>query len=478
MHSERRFATRPVRIRRPRPKGRLIFTILTLAGLSVFGYFALASLVENDNDLTCAVRTPVARMNSPELTIDRAPQTSIPENTKSLAAPDKAPEDCKLELGAVEILGASDQGDTLTSLFKLNIPSQETALKLAKVFEDLIRRHKNSDFRKDRNLKSGRRYNLLLDKDGGFLKAVLEMDPAHVFYAVNQNGEIKAWKEDVVLDYKIESIAFKIKNNLYSSIRSVGEGRELAWNLEHIFKWDIDFSRELMRGDTCKIVFERRYADDRPSGYGKILFAEYDGRRTGRKTAALFKKAYWDIKGYELKKDFLVSPLEIKLRVTSKYGMRFHPILKRRKMHKGVDYGAPTGTPIVSVARGEVVYAGYDKGGYGNYIKIRHKNGIETRYGHLSRNLVRKGQIVKQGQKIGLVGATGRATGPHLDFQFLIKGKHIDPLKMKYATKNDRERIPKPLRPRFFRLTGSWIATIEKNSPGSNGPKYAVNNRP
>lgn len=478
MQSERRFATRPVKIRQPRPKGRIVFTILTLAGLSVFGYFALASLVENENDLTCAVRTPVARINPPEPTIERALQTKTPDNINNATLQAKDPEDCKLELGAVEILGASDQGDTLTSLLKLNIPSQEIALKLAKSFEDLIRTHKDPDFRKEANLRTGRRYNLLLDKDGGFLKAVLEMDPAHVFYAIKRDNRIKAWKEDVVLDYKIESIAFKIKNNLYSSIRTVGEGRELAWNLEQIFKWDIDFSRELMRGDTCKIVFERRYADDRPSGYGKILYAEYDGKRTGRKTAALFKKAYWDVKGYELKKDFLVSPLEIKLRVTSKYGMRFHPILKRHKMHRGVDYGAPTGTPIVSVARGKVIYSGYDKGGYGNYIKIRHKSGIETRYGHLSRKLVRKGQIVKQGQKIGLVGATGRATGPHLDFQFLVKGKHIDPLKMKYATKNDRERIPKPLRPRFFRLTDSWIATIENNAPSSSGRKYAVINRP
>jgi murein DD-endopeptidase MepM/ murein hydrolase activator NlpD len=468
---ERRLNIKPVHIRERRPKGRLIFTILTLAGLSAFGYFSLASFVEDETSVSCAVRTPVARLDRNEAPKD-ATKALHATSTPSRPVPDEPAKHCKLEPGTVEILGSSDQGDSLTSLLALNLPSDRDAIKLAHIFERLIREHKDPKFSRNANLKKGRRYNILLDKEGYFLKAVLEMDPAHVFYAVADQGRIKAWKEDVVLDYKVESVTFNIRNNLYDSIRRAGEGRELAWDLEKIFQWDIDFNSELMRGDTCKIVFERRYADDKPSGYGRILYAQYMGKRAGNKTAVLFKKSYWDQKGYELKKDFLVSPLEIKLRVTSKYGMRFHPIHKRWKKHNGVDYGAPRGTPVVAVARGRVTFSGWTRG-YGKYVKIRHKNGIETRYGHLNKRLVRKGQLVKQGQKIGLVGSTGQSTGPHLDFQFLVSGKHVDPLKMKYASSKNRNRIPAPLRPRFTRVTKSRISVLENRRPFHAREKYA-----
>ncbi|MBD3397557.1 peptidoglycan DD-metalloendopeptidase family protein [Candidatus Micrarchaeota archaeon] len=471
MQPERRLNTKPVRILRRRPKGRLLFTVLTLAGLSAFGYFALAAFLEDETTVRCAVRTPVARVKAPESKITPK-KASNPVGAPAEEVTQDRKNNCRLEPGTVEILGASDQGDSLLSILELNLQSGETARKLAGIFEELIREHKDSDFSRNAHLKKGKRYNILLDKDGNFLKAMLEMAPAHVFYAVATNGAIKAWKEDVVLDYKVESITFRIKNNLYSSVRSSGEGRALALELERIFKWDIDFSSELMPSDTCRIVFERRYADDKPSGYGRILYAEYLGKRTGKKTAVLFKKTYWDDKGYELKKDFLVSPLEIKLRVTSKYGMRFHPIHKRWKKHNGVDYGAPRGTPVVSVAKGRVIFSGWSKG-YGKYVKIRHKNGIETRYGHLSKRFVKKGQYVKQGQKIGLVGSTGLSTGPHLDFQFLMAGKHIDPLKMKYASSKNRNRIPRPLRPRFARVTESRISLLKKSQPANSREKFA-----
>jgi len=132
------------------------------------------------------------------------------------------------------------------------------------------------------------------------------------------------------------------------------------------------------RGDECKIVFERRYADDRPAGYGQILFAEYHGKRTGKKTACLFNGEYHDENGVKLQKSYLRAPLNT-LRITSGYGWRIHPVLNVWKMHTGVDYGAPTGTPIYAISNGTVSFQGCGEA-YGLYVCIRHDNG---RYGEI-----------------------------------------------------------------------------------------------
>jgi murein DD-endopeptidase MepM/ murein hydrolase activator NlpD len=230
-----------------------------------------------------------------------------------------------------------------------------------------------------------------------------------------------------------------------------------------VFQWDIDFESESVRGDTCKVLFERRYADDRPSGYGQILCAIYKGRQTGRKVAILFKDkenkdAYYDEKGVELKKSLLRTPLRIILRKTSGYGMRTHPIDGRRHMHKGVDYGAPMGTPIWSVASGVVTFSGC-KNGYGKFVSIRHKNGYESRYGHLSKLRVRNGQRVKQRQCIGLVGRTGYATGPHLHFELLSGSQHINPMAVRYV--KSLATVPSDLRPRFESVGRQRLLSLE-----------------
>jgi murein DD-endopeptidase MepM/ murein hydrolase activator NlpD len=228
-------------------------------------------------------------------------------------------------------------------------------------------------------------------------------------------------------------------------VLKAGEGMELALKLTNVFRWDIDFQSESVKGDVCKILFERRYADDRPSGYGRILCAVYEGKKTTKKTGILFSGTYYDQTGSELKKNFLRSPLNV-LRVTSRFGRRFHPILHVWRKHNGVDYGAPTGTPVWSVAGGKVTFSGW-KRGYGKYVCIRHENGYESRYGHLSRIFVRKGQHIKQRQRIGLVGQTGLATGPHLDFQLLAQGKHLDPLRVRMV--KVIRKVPAPLKSRF-----------------------------
>lgn len=360
--------------------------------------------------------------------------------------------------GSIEITDVTGQGDTLHSLLSSNLVRSSSVAKVAASLVSRIKAQRNEPFDKHTPLKPGTRFNITLDRNGNLLKATLELDPAHVFHAVCQDGTVRAWQEDVVLDFKPETICFTVKNNLIESVLKTGEGMELALKLTNVFRWDIDFQSESVKGDVCKILFERRYADDRPSGYGRILCAVYEGKRTTKKTAVLFNGTYYNHTGSELKKNFLRSPLNV-LRVTSRYGRRFHPILRVWRKHNGVDYGAPTGTPVWSVAGGRVTFAGR-KRGYGRYVCIRHENGYESRYGHLSRILVRKGQRVKQRQRIGLVGQTGLATGPHLDFQLLVKGKHVDPLKVKMV--KVIRRVPAPLKGRFASVARQHLARLGK----------------
>jgi murein DD-endopeptidase MepM/ murein hydrolase activator NlpD len=212
----------------------------------------------------------------------------------------------------------------------------------------------------------------------------------------------------------------------------------VAIQIAEIFSADIDFHRELRRGDTFTVVYEALTADGEAinwnQGAGRVLAAEFVNKGQVH-TAVWFsepsahaagKGAYFDMNGQNKRRSFLASPLEFS-RVTSGFAMRLHPIMQTWRQHNGIDYGAPTGTPVRTVGEGVVEFAGR-QGGYGNVVKVRHSNDRTTVYAHLSRIDVRAGARVEQGQTIGAVGATGWATGPHLHFEFIVKGAHVNPI--------------------------------------------------
>ncbi|MCL4540301.1 MAG: M23 family metallopeptidase, partial [Bacteroidetes bacterium] len=286
------------------------------------------------------------------------------------------------------------------------------------------------------------------------------MSPDKVFHAVRRDDGIHSWKEEVVLDFKVESLSFRLRGDLEKSLVSVGEGKELASKLAKVFKWDINFQSEAVWGDTCKVLFQRRYADDRPSGYGEILCAVYEGRKTKRKTAILFNGQYYDDDGTELKKNFLKSPLGgLRLRVSSPYGNRIHPILGSWRHHKGVDYAAPKGTPVQCVANGVVTAAGWHDQ-LGNYVCVKHDDGHESRYGHLSKISTYKGKRIKQDERIGLVGQTGLATGPHLHFEWLVAGVHKPPPSTDKLVKSLRT-VQSPLKGRFKMVAEERLHSLD-----------------
>jgi murein DD-endopeptidase MepM/ murein hydrolase activator NlpD len=428
------------------PGKAFLLSLGLLGGLTALGYVFLAQGIADQFPFSCNLPASPVQGALKEPSCPAAQE--LPTNGNGALAE-----------GSMEMTDVAGPGDTLYLILSSNLSDDSMTTKVASSLASRIKASLNKPFDANTPLNESASYTITVDRNGDFLKAVLELDPAHVFHAIRDGDEIRSWKEDVVLDFKTETICFVLENNVIDSVDKAGEGIELARKLTNVFWWDIDFHSELVKGDVCKVLFERRYADDRPLGYGRILGTVYQGQKTGEKTAILFNKTYYDKNGVELRKDFLRSPLA-SLRVTSRFGMRYHPIHRVTCRHDGVDYGAPAGDPVSSIARGTVIFSGW-KNGYGNYVCIRHDNGYESRYGHLKRIFVRKGERIAQRHKIGLVGQTGDATGPHLHFEFLAKGKHQDPLKeFKKRLVTSIRTVPGPLKARFTSVAQERLLSL------------------
>jgi murein DD-endopeptidase MepM/ murein hydrolase activator NlpD len=223
--------------------------------------------------------------------------------------------------------------------------------------------------------------------------------------------------------------------SLFQAMESTGERADLSIALAEIFAGEIDFNTELQRGDRFGLAFEKFTREERPATYGAIDAAEFhnDGRvlRAVRFTPPGGKPAYYDEHGRSLRRFFLRSPLKFEPRITSGFSMRrFHPVLGQYRAHLGVDYGAPTGAPVVAVASGSVVSSSFDRAN-GRMVRLRHASGYETYYLHLSAfgAGIHAGAHVNQGQVIGLVGSTGLASGPHLDYRVRKNGVFVNPLR-------------------------------------------------
>lgn len=235
-----------------------------------------------------------------------------------------------------------------------------------------------------------------------------------------------------------------------------GVGQQIA----EIFSGEVDFHRSLRRGDGFSVVYEALLADGEPLRSGRVLAAEFI--TAGKVHQAVWfeaspgKGGYYTPTGQSLKKSFLASPMAFS-RVTSGFAMRLHPIHNIWRAHLGVDYGAPTGTPVRSVGAGTVVFAGV-RGGFGNVVEVDHGKKRVTLYAHLSKIAVKKGQVIEQGDNLGAVGATGWATGPHLHFEFRVDGQHVDPLVA--AKQAESATVSAQLQPLFAPVSAAMMNNL------------------
>ena len=266
----------------------------------------------------------------------------------------------------------------------------------------------------------------------GELRAVrYRIDSDRVLLISPRGADFHSEVQTVPSEMKVSGVTGEVHGSLFEAVLDAKEKPDLAMRLADIFGWDLDFYTDTRPGDTFRVVVEKKiFANGEPASYGRILAAEYDN--AGRVyRAVLFHDptgvpAYYTPDGKSMKKAFLHSPLKFAAPITSHFSLhRFHPILKEYRPHLGIDYAAPTGTPVQALGDGRVIFAA-PKGGSGNLIEVQHINGYTTYYMHLSRILVRNGQHVQQGQRIGLVGMTGLATGPHLDFRIQRRGEFLN----------------------------------------------------
>ncbi len=273
---------------------------------------------------------------------------------------------------------------------------------------------------------------------------------------------------------ELVSVEGEVAQSVYHTMLKMGETSELLAEFVDVLGYDIDFIFDPRIGDTFRVLVEKKFLDGEHVGYGRIVAAEYKGSVTGDVVGYYFSDSTAGVKGWfapdgsNLQKFFMRSPLSI-LRVTSTFGMRVHPISGKRKMHTGTDYAAPAGTPVWAVGSGKVVYAGR-RGGYGKLVEIQHPGGVRTRYGHLSRILVRRGQTVRQHQTIGRVGSTGYATGAHLHFEFLVNGSQRAPRKVKNPSlKSLPSNLMDAFRTSMARADSLWQSAPRITTPSATG---------
>ena len=287
-----------------------------------------------------------------------------------------------------------------------------------------------------RKITAGSQYTIFCTKDSLQKALFFVYQPNavdYIVYDLRDSITIAARKREVTT--KVQTAGGVISSSLYEALDKAGGDPALAMRLADIFAWSVDFHK-IQQGDYFKVVYEQRYVKDEPVEPGQVKSAVF---RHNGETFYAFQfqpdstqaSDYYDESGKSLRKAFLKAPLKFS-RITSRFTMkRFHPVQKRWKAHLGTDYGAPTGTPIISTGSGTVIESAYNRNN-GHFVKVRHNNTYTTQYLHMSRRAVKRGQSVRQGQVIGYVGSTGLATGPHVCYRFWKNGQQVDPYRQKF----------------------------------------------
>jgi murein DD-endopeptidase MepM/ murein hydrolase activator NlpD len=373
------------------------------------------------------------------------------------------PEELRIDLGEAVVPAPTSfireerfqRGDTLSSLLtRLGVNAEDS--------QKLLR----SQAAALRSLRSGMTVNAEVSADGALL-SMNYVPGKDALALISREGDgFKASESKLALRPQTVLKSGTIRSSLFAAADAAGLPDGVAVQLAEIFAGDIDFHRDLRKGDRFSVVYEVMYHDGRVARSGRLLAAEFvnagksyravwysggDGKDPG-------KVGYYTPDGKNLRKAFLRSPLEFS-RVSSGFGMRMHPIMQQWRAHKGIDYAAPSGTRVRSVGDGVIEFAGR-QGGYGNMVVIRHSGQYSTAYAHLSRIApgLHRGARVAQGDALGFVGQTGWATGPHLHYEFRIAGEARNPLAVAMPAALP---VPAPEMPAFRQYAAPLAAQLD-----------------
>lgn len=313
-----------------------------------------------------------------------------------------------------------------------------------------------------RRLKPGETFAVTRDKAGHLAEVKYSRSSLeHYLYSRRDNtfnGEQILFQPETIPAF----VSGTINSSLFLDAASAGLGEAKIMELANIFGWDIDFALDIRRGDTFQILFEEKYLEGEKIGDGDILAAAFSNQGKTLNAVRFIepdgRTAYYTPEGKPMRKAFLRAPLDF-TRISSNFNLRRkHPIHKKIRAHRGVDYAAPRGTPVYAAGSGKVTASGYSRAN-GNYVFVQHGQKFITKYLHLDKRRVRKGQIVKQKQTIGTVGATGYATGPHLHYEFLVNGVHRNPRTVKLP---EASAIANSQRAEFFAQTGPLLSKLKQ----------------
>lgn len=325
--------------------------------------------------------------------------------------------------------------------------------------------HVDASTRQLARIRPGDEFAFYIDPEDGFRALRAELDDQNWLYVEHGPGGLSSRTEKRDMDIHLTQASGEITSSLFNAAKGAGLSDNMTMRLANIFGWDIDFALEIRAGDRFALVFEEIYRDGEFLRHGAILAARFVNQ--GRTYEAVRFDAgngpdFYAPDGSPMRKAFLRAPLNF-TRVTSNFNpRRFHPITRRVRPHNGTDYGASTGTPVWAAGDGRVIESAYNSAN-GNYVFIQHGNNIVTRYLHLSRREVRRGDRVRQGQTLGRVGATGLATGPHLHYEFLVNGAHRNPRTVDIPT---ADPLPDEHMPAFRALSTPLLAQLESIDSG------------
>ncbi len=346
------------------------------------------------------------------------------------------------------------RGDTVAELLRrLNVEDQAAS--------DFLRKNKAAEGL--RQLAVGKEVQAETDANGALLALRYPGNDASQIVIEKDGNSFKSRTLPAQTEKHVQIRTGEIKTNLFAATDEAGLPDPAANQLVDIFGGDIDFHRDLRKGDKFTVIYEMNYVNGEPVRTGRILSAEFVNHGHAFRAAYFqtteFTGDYFSPEGKSMHKAFLRSPLEFS-RISSGFSLsRFHPILNKWRSHKGVDYAAPMGAKVKVTSDGVVAFVG-KQGGYGNVVMIDHQGRFSTVYGHLSRFAggLHKGQRVEQGQIIGYVGMTGLATGPHLHYEFKLNGVQRDPLKVALP---DGKPISDAQRTAFSDATNQLFAKLD-----------------
>lgn len=378
--------------------------------------------------------TPLITATTPEIT----PATTEISTNESLSTRINLPLAIPGSTAAAEFTPAVDRTEQQSKPWRTATVKNGDSLALIFVRQGLSPQQLDRMMRADKataalkRLMPGQQFKFQID-NGELQQLVYKIDALNTLKVTRNNqDEFVVASDTREMETRVTNTSAVIDSSLFLAGQAAGMSDNLIMELAGIFGWDVDFALDIRGGDHFTLVYEELYLDGKKQRDGNILAAEFVNRgksyRALRYVDNTGRADYYSPDGHSMRKAFLRTPVDF-TRISSRFGTRFHPMLKKKKNHHGVDYAAPRGTPIKAAGDGKLAFVGR-KGGYGKTVIIQHGGKYSTLYAHMSRIKPgsRRGKHVRQGEVIGYVGSTGRSTGPHLHYEFRVNGVHRNPL--------------------------------------------------